>query len=349
MRVLADFHHSDLWESLEMLFTDRFGWDLFRPIGMEWFDSGIWQFERAPSGRAGWVGDEVAKQYLTPYSTDRQLADWSERDDDTHPGRVYRMVTMEQARALNLDIVIATLTENEEGWHGFAREIGAKFGLQLGNEATVNRYDLADFCLFSTTREHLPWVPYVFYHHEFSLEDFRFEYPPTEPDVAATWVQCLPSGTVEWERFKLLAAATPEIQWYHHGHCNQDSGYWRSNVKTTREVAAQMRAARIGIHFKTWSDGYGHVIHNLFAVGKPVLATALYYRGKMAEPLMVEGVTCWDVETKSKEEVVALLRRLHEDDDFHRQVSEASYARFREVVNFDADAEAVREMFSRVL
>jgi len=349
MKVLCDFHHSDLWESLEMLFTDRFGWDLFRPIGMEWFDEEIWNFERNRTWEPEWKGDEVAKQYLTPYSTDRQLADWSERDDDTHPGRVYKMVTLAQARALGLDVVIATLADNEAGLCGLARDVGAKFGIQTGNEGSNNRYDLADFALFSTGREFYPPFPYVTYRQEFSLADFRYEYPPTEPDTIATWVQCLPSGDEDWERFKELAVAVPEMHFYHHGHCNQDSGYWRSNVKTTREVAAQMRAARIGIHFKRWSDGYGHVIHNLFAVGKPIIATAYYYRDKLAASLFLDGVNSWDVQTHSKDEIVAVIRRLHTDDDFHQRASEASRDRFYEIVNFDAEADAIREMFTRVL
>lgn len=327
-----------------MLFTDRFGWDLYRPYGMGYWDEGIWNYERhMPHGEA------VARQYLEPWGSDRDMGDHFERDDLVHPGRVMKLVTLEQARAMRPDITIATLTENEQGWHDFARSVGGKFGLQLGNEATVNRYDLADFSLFSTTREYLPWTPYVFYRQEFSLKDFRFEYPPTEPDTIATWVQCLPEGGEDWDRFKALAAMTPELNWYHHGHCNQDSGYWRSNVGTTREVAAQMRAARIGLHFKKWSDGYGHVIHNLFATGKPVIGTASYYADKMAGPLFLDGVNSWNVQTRSDHEVAEIIRRLHTDDEFHQRASEASVARFREIVDFDAEAEAIREMFARVL
>jgi len=345
IRVLTDgSHHGDLYESLLLLFEDRFGWQVFRPYDMGFWDANIWNYERHMTH-----GIEVARQYLQPYSTDRDMGDWFERDDDAHPPRVHKLVTLEQVRSQHFDIVLATLAENEAGLHDLARSIGATFGIQLGNEGTVNRYDLADFSMFSTAREHLPWTPYVFYHQEFSLTDFRFEYPPTENDVAATWVQCLGSAPEDWERFVTLARLTPELRWYHHGHCNQDSGYWRSNVKTSAEVAAQMRAARIGIHFKRWSDGYGHVIHNLFAVGKPVIATASYYADKLAGPLFIDGVTSFDMQTRSTEEVVEIIRRLADDDDFHRQISENAAARFREVVDFDADAEAVRLMLDGVL
>ncbi len=110
-----------------------------------------------------------------------------------------------------------------------------------------------------------------------------------------------------------------------------------------------MRAARIGLHFKRWSDGYGHVIHNLFAVGKPVVATASYYKGKLAEPLFVDGVTSFDVQTRTNQEVTDIVRRLAFDDDFHRQISENSAARFKEIVDFDAEAQEIRAMLENVL
>ena len=63
MKVLADYHHHDLWESLELLFA-RFGWTLYRPIGMEWFEQGYWNHERK------WHGDAIARQYLEPWGSD---------------------------------------------------------------------------------------------------------------------------------------------------------------------------------------------------------------------------------------------------------------------------------------
>jgi hypothetical protein len=40
--ILVDFHHSSLLRSLVMLFEDRLGMNLYRPIGMEWWSEGFW-------------------------------------------------------------------------------------------------------------------------------------------------------------------------------------------------------------------------------------------------------------------------------------------------------------------
>lgn len=344
VRILADYHHASLWESLCMLFEDRFGWQIFRPYGMEFWDSGIWQYER----HMPW-GQDVARQYLQPWGEDVNKGDWYERPDAMYPGRVNKMLTMDQARAMKPDIVLATLTENEPGWAAFARSIGAKFGIQVGNQGAHNRYDLIDFALFSTTRDLYPWVPYVTYRQEFDLTDYRFEYPPAERDYVGTWVQALPEDKVEYERFLRLARDLPDLRLRYHGHVGPVDDFWGGNVVTSKELARQMRSAGVGLHLKTWSDGYGHVIHNLFAVGKPVVATASYYRDKLAAPLFIEGETSFDVQRHDHHETVDFIRRLVADDDLHRRMSENAARRFREVVDFDAEAEQIRAMLDGIL
>lgn len=345
IRVLTEYHHHALYESLLLLFEERFGWEVYRLHGMEWWDEGRWNWERhMPHGEA------VARQYLQPWGTDRDMGDWFERDEPAYPGRVHKMLTVEQARAMRPDIVLASLTENEEGLERFAREIGAKFGIQVGNQGTLNRYDLIDFAMFSTTRDFMPWVPYVTYRQEFSLDDYRFEYPPSDPTYVGTWVQAMPfGGPGEYERFLRLARALPELRVRYHGHVGPVDEFWGGNVETSAEVAAQMRAARVGLHLKTWSDGYGHTLHGLAAVGKPLVATASYYEDKLGGPLFVEGVTSFDVQRHTDQEAVDFIRRLANDDELHERMSRAMAARFREVVNFDAEAAEIRTMLDNVL
>lgn len=345
IRVLTDAqHHHALYESLVILFEERYGWELYHLNGMEWWDQGYWNWERHMPH-----GEPVARQNLQSWGSDRQRADYSERDEPAYPGRVHRMVTVEQARGLRPDIVLATLTENEQGLHDFARSIGAKFGIQVGNVGTANRYDLIDFAMFSTTREFLPWVPYVTYRQEFSLDDFRFEYPPTDRTFVGTWVQALPSDEGEYSRFIGLAQALPELRFRYHGHIGPHDEYWGGNVQTTGEVAEQIRSAGVGLHLKKWSDGYGHTLHNLAACGKPLVGTGTYYNDQLGGPLWVEGVTSFDVQQHSDQEAVDFIRRLTVDDELHERMSRASAARFREIVNFDQEAEQIRTMLDGVL
>src|SRR5690242_6385574 len=110
MKVLADYHHHDLWESLELLCA-RLGWDLYRPIGMDWYEQGYWNHERK------WHGDAIAKQYLEPWGSDffpphtdpatgiTAPESFGFRTDPSH-GRTQRLMTLDYARDFKPDIVL---------------------------------------------------------------------------------------------------------------------------------------------------------------------------------------------------------------------------------------------------
>lgn len=345
MRVLADYHHHDLWESLELL-AERLGWTLLRPIGMDWFDEGYWNHERK------WHGDAIARQYLEPWGSDLD----GQRYDVSH-GRWQTLVTLEQARALAPDVVISTLAHNHEGMARFASEVGATFGLQIGNvrfshiDMAEDRWDLAAFGLVSGFLPVEPPKPHVVYHQEFSLDDFAPAPPPRGDRLrVASFVQCYPESPT-YPAWCETAPAVPEFDWRVYGaYGGAPIDEWAAgNLDRCADVAAAMRASDVAWHAKAWSDGYGHVLHNWHAVGRPMLGIWDYYRDQMGGALLVEGETFWDIGHRTRDEVVTLLRRFAQDGDFHRRACEASAARFREVVNFDEEEQAIRSLFAQVL
>ncbi len=346
MKVLLDFHHHDLWESMELLCA-RLGWTLYRPIGMEWYDEGYWNLERA------WHGDAVARQYLTPWGDDID----GRRLDKSH-GRWQNLLTLEQARDLRPDIVIASVAHNHEGFARFAREVHAVFGLQLGNvrfseiDMREDRWDLASFGLVSAVLPGPVRVPHVTYHQEFSLADFRHEPPPQgERLVVSSFVNCFPENVDAYAGFRAIAGSHPEHDWRVYGAYGQvpQDEYACGNIDRCASVGDAMRASDIAWHTKQWSDGYGHVIHDWFAVGRPVIGHEWYYRSQLAGPLWQEGVTSFDITDKSVDEVAGIIADLRADPERHLRMSEAAAARFREVVDFDQEEQAIRRMFEAVL
>lgn len=357
IRVLADFHHHALFESYRLLFEDRFGWEVYRPIGMAWFDEWIWSFERV------YHGDKIAHQYLDPIPPepergipgDIDRADWSERPDNKNPGRVYRMVTLDQARSQPWDIVISSVPANDHGFGAFARSVGARHGIQIGNQWQETEWKGADFALISSTGIAPPPIPHVVYHQEFSRDLFR-HVPPDQAALAElhhpvrSFVNCFPE-TPEYPRFRSFAATAPEFPFEVYGAYGSAAldEFARGDVETTPDVATRMREAFVIWHAKYWSDGYGHAIHNAFALGRPVFGSARYYRDKLAGPLWVDGVTSVDVDRLGPDDVATELRRLRDDPGAYLAMCEAAAARFDEVVSFDADAEQVRAMLGAIL
>lgn len=344
--LLADYHHHDLWESLELL-CDRLGWTLYRPMGMEWFDAGYWNFERA------WHGDAVARQYLTPWGSDTD----GKRYDRSHH-RWQNLLTLEQARDLRPDVVMASVAHNHEGLARFAREVGGKFGLHLGNvrfspiDMQEDRWDLADFGIVTTLLPAPVNKPHVVVHQEFSLEDFRHEPPPDDGVfTVASFVNCFAENQRGYAQFRDAASLRPGYDWKVYGSYGSvaEDEYAAGNLDECAAVGDAMRASDVAWHTKQWSDGFGHVIHDWFAVGRPVIGYEWYYRTQLAGPLWQEGVTTFDLTDKSPDEAVAILDRLYQDPDLRLRMGENAAQRFRAVVDFDEEEQVIRRMFEAVL
>lgn len=313
---------------------------------MEWYDEWYYSFERQ------YHGDAVARQYLEGvWLGVVDKGDHFERPDTTHPGRIVKGMTLEQARATKWDIVVASVPDNDPGFHRLAKETGGHFGVQMGNAGQQSDWDRAEFGLVSTTTNIPPPKPHVVYRQEFNLKDFRFEYPPAEKASVASFVQCFAENPVPYAEFLELARLAPDLDWKVFGAygTHPEDEFACGNLPSTPQVAEGMRATRIAWHSKSWSDGYGHVVHNLFSVGRPVFGRASYYADKLAGPLWVEGVTSFDVDRYTTDELLRLLRRLRDDDDYHYLICSNAAAAFRERVNFDEDAEKVRKLMESVL
>ena len=346
MRLLADYHHHDLWESLELLCA-RLGWTLYRPIGMDWFDQEYWNFERQ------WHGDSVAKQYLSPWGSDVD----GKRFDPSHD-RWQNLITLEQARSDPPDVVLASVAHNHEGLARFARETGAKFGIHLGNvrfspiDMAEDRWDLADFGIVTSVLPAPVDKPHVVVHQEFSLEDFRHE-PPSDNErmVVSSFVNCFPENPQAYAGFRAVAASRPQYDWRVHGAYGSipEDEYAAGNLDKCAQVGDAMRASDVAWHTKQWSDGFGHVIHDWFAVGRPVIGHEWYYRSQLAGPLWQEGVTSFDITDKAVDEVAGIIDRLYNDPDLRLRMGENAAARFREVVDFDEEEQAIRRLFAAVL
>ncbi len=190
--ILADFHHADLFESHQLVFVDRFGWDLYRPIGMEWFEEGYWNFGRES------FGDAVARQFLEIWGSDTDCGDHWERADTTHPGRTYKMVTLEQARSRPWDFVLSSVSENDAGFHRLVQHTGARWVVHIGNQWQQVRWDLDPLAIVTATISVPRAERAVFVHQEFSLEDFRY-LPPVRRDLVASFVQCFPANIGLWQ------------------------------------------------------------------------------------------------------------------------------------------------------
>jgi hypothetical protein len=356
--VFADFHHHALWESLRILFEDRFGWELYRPTGMEWFEQNLWNYERAQ-----W-GDGVAKQYLARWSEDVDLGTHWERPDKKYPGRIHKMVTRDQFDALEWDFVISTLDHNEPAYAHIAEMCGARYGIQIGNQWGYHSYNLNPFALVSISPNPVPdHLKSVIVRQEFDLRMFDYEPPKAGVTSVGSFVNCFPTAPT-YNRFVETADLTPKISFEVYGpycdaskdrfegHGSTGEGSNPGDIERVPDIASIMRSISLGWHDKRWSDGFGHVIHNWLALGRVPLVAMEYYDGrtdgerKIVAPLLIDGETCFDITTMGPVAISELIVSLQNDKLRYLQMCERAAQPFRAVIDFDAEADAAHVMLT---
>jgi hypothetical protein len=71
-----------------------------------------------------------------------------------------------------------------------------------------------------------------------------------------------------------------------------------------------------------------------------------YYADRIAGPLWIDGETCVDIDRRSDEELRVALREIRDGPDRHTCMCQAAARRFRELVDFEADAEKIRQLLA---
>lgn len=324
--VLIDKHQADLFYSLQLLFEDRLGYVVYTPVGHGWWDEGYWRFGD------GYGDDRLAQQFLMSAPSDGTVY------DGHHPERPIKGVTLETARGMDWAFVVATVQDNQTGFAQFASEVGARYVLQVGNTNQDVNWSLDPLALVSSE------VPIrgrgLLYHQEFDSDTtFRFRLMPADPKVIRSFVNCFPSTPCH-NAFTEIAAGLPDFTTAVHGIDGPDG-----NVAPVEKVAALMAGSGWGWHDKIHGDGFGHVIHNWAAIGRPLIGHAGHYRGLMAEPFWEDGVTCIDLDKHTIPETIELIREIT-GTQRHAAMGLTIRRRFDVLVDYETEAERIKAFLS---
>ncbi len=340
MNIFVDYHHDALYYSLYLLLEKRLGHKLFRPIGMDWFDEGFWDIGNPyPNPR------DTAKQYLG--TDDRTWDAYKNLNGDykIEDGIYYiynpphnfhhRGITLEKFKEMKFDIIISSFPFGHEQTYKRLQQSlmpSAKFIVQLGN---IYQSTTAENVMCST-------VPYptdknvIFYHQEFDLNIFK----PVKKDqiFISSFVNIMPRSDL----FEAVEKLVPEYFFKSFGAQNRDG-----TLTDMQDIANYMNQSKFGWHIKPGGDGFGHIIHNWFAVGKPIITNISDYKDKLAGALLEDGVTCIDVEGKSPEAIADLIKFFSLPEEYEK-MCQAIKNRFKKVVDFDKEAKQVQHFLENL-
>lgn len=367
MRVLVDYHHSSLLRSLTLL-GDRLGVEIMRPIGMEWWHEDLW---------AVWPAEDTARQYLglgeqafvptdgTPclnetLPRDRFDVMVAERTEPVRtfvdpPDGVYRVYdpgrtsshlacTLDWFREHDFELLICSLPQHlpifdRLAEHQRARGVDCQVVMQVGNEWDLTPY-VGRKLLASLRPRPLPGVDVCWYHQEFEADTLFAHDEPSpwpewdDPELRVTcFMNVLREQNPGARVFDTLEAAAPDFRWLSYG------GQCRDGCMTGHaEMAQALRSTMAVLHPKL-AEGYGHVIYNTFAVGRPVLVFRDALRPFLCDELLQPG-TFIDLNS-GPDACVAELRRLAADPDALAEASHRCRAAFDAAVDFTAEAERI--------
>ena len=333
MRALVDRHQADLFYAMQLTLEDRLGLEVYTPVGYEWFDEGYWQFGHQHLGRA------LADQFLNIDAKYSQCncTDYWKTWDPAHQDRVIRCVTLEQFRRLGgFTHIVASVQDNQAGFARLASECGAKYVLQVGNTRQDVDWGLDPLALVSSE---IPIVGRGVLMHQPMAACFRTRDPSEAQGVISSFVNLFPRFGPpehpehdEWPLWRDLAARLPEFEEFIFGIDGPDG-----NVKPVEAIADRMAESAFALHIKPTGDGFGHVIHNWAAVGRPLIGRGRYYAGQLGERFWQDGVTCIDLDQRSPQEAADLIRDVWADKPRYRRMCAAIRAEFDRI---DWDQEA---------
>jgi hypothetical protein len=188
-----------------------------------------------------------------------------------------------------------------------------------------------------------PGINAMFYHQEFDLDIFRYQPPRLDSRKITAYMNVLAEGgrAMDFNRYRDLL---PDFEFRSYGAQNE-----HGVLGTHPEIAAEMHDSLFVWHVKPGGDGFGHCIHNAFACGRPVITRKNHYAGKLAGELMIDGLTCIDLDGKGVDRVVQSIREIADNPERHERMCQSARKRFDDVVDFDREELQIREWLERLI
>jgi len=339
MRAFADFHHGGLQESLRILFVERLGWEFYRPVGTEWYTEGYWMVYDA---------FDTAQQFLGLHLT--QDYDDFQKSNPTHwlnngwketGGGVYAIpsqdmskthygIRLEAFKSMKFDIIISSMPQHFAMYERLRQQYQpqAKHIFQMGN-CWVPPAGVKNL-MNSTSVEPPDGVHHVRYHQEFDTTLFKLG-PCPNPRSVINMMHYQPPEFQE--QFTALENHMRSRGWvfHNHGAGNRDGAVF------PLDIPAAFQNHGFVWHNKRM-EGYGYNLHQAVACGRPVICHRRFYKGMIGEALLTPH-TCIDQD--EYETLDALADALEMWAQRHEEAAKETAARFKEVVDFDAEAKKI--------
>jgi len=343
MNVFADCHHGSLFASLELLFERRLHWELFRPIGLDWFTSGYWKIAEPYGNFEGTI-----KQFLDinslPWSPDGNLNGGNYEKDgiyyiyDPRFNNYQKAITFEKFKEMDFDIIISSIPAHDICYEEMIRlyKPKAKHIAQMGN---IFQTTEVKNVMCSTKPYTVPaGKNVVFYHQEQLLTPFS---KPKEDNKRITsFVNCLPNPGM----YEVYKSTLSDYEFKSYGIACPDG-----IISGEDKIVSIMSNSTFGFQNKPGADGFGHIIFGWFNVGRPVIINYEEYKDKLAGELLIPDKTCISLDSGDGFNAIISKIREYSQKDKYEEMCRDSWNRFRNVVDYEKEEKDIRIFLNNLL
>lgn len=333
MKVFTEWHHGGLFHAMQMLFEGRLGGQLFAPVGTQWWSEGFWKYNDNPA---------VIKQYLDPMSCGPPVDGYLYYHDASE--EIYqRRITLDQFKQMKFDVILCTLAEHQLIYKRLRDEFQpeAKLIQLSGNQGERLDFSMIENFIDTTNGYEPPAnVNAVKIHQEFPTAPFHPEAPKSHKTIK-NFMNCLHESRF-YPIWEMLKKDLPDYEFKMHGGQGDDG-----NISGLGKLGDAIRGAAFVFQVKAEGEGFGHVIHNAYCAGRPVITAAEFYRGKTAECLIQDEYSAICIDNKPWDQVLERIRYWSEPER-HALMCARARALFEKYVNFDQDEEAFRVFLERL-
>lgn len=335
MNVLLDLHHHDLFRSLYILFHRRLGANIYLPKGLEW---------NTKHNLYKYPSIDTVKQYLTT------AEGWLNFGFDL-PN--VRFLTLDEYKDIDMDISVASLLDNIFSMAEINKTYGKKTKeiIQVGNNFPAYIIDEVGKNLLSSSTvvyHHSAIKNKIFYHQEFDTS--LFTVPEIyNPKRVYSFQHFFATGCPPFQKdlplYKKLKEDLSDFDF----RCYGLDGEYGCIHNTPTDISSAVKESGFIFHVKPQGDGFGHIYHNAYACGKPVIYKSeyLYFNEIPMTPVMLfDDETSIDLSKLSIESAGKKIRQFSEN---YSEITQKVFRKFKTVVDYDMEFSYIQKFIENLV
>jgi hypothetical protein len=323
--VLADYvGSSDLYYAMHMLFEERLGMNLFRPMNEKgWLKKTVSTATHNPGEEDG-ISESIDDVLYLPMKM--------ETDGGGH--YTQKLITFDKFLDMGFDIIVGTKTINEEPFYNIIKshQLDAKFIRQCNNI-----HEKPTHCKNALVGMLTPMpkgINYLNYHPEHYKGYCHTT--PTNHNTITNFANNLHAYQNELKLWNDLKGALKDFTFKMYG-VEGDNGtlpHWL--------MPEAMKEPAFIWHIKPHGGG-GFVARQALGCGRPCIVKKSYcnYHHELADKLFKDGINCIDFDLRAFKENVKLIREWSEPDAHIERCKTVSET-FKEDVDFVDEAQRIK-------